>query len=84
MERKKKTRKVKGSKKPGKDEIYKSLKNKISISREEFDQCHKGRVSLNLLRYLMDLSIKGSDGSFVPSVWTIQQKKRKLMDLSIY
>ena len=50
MERKKKTRKVKGSKKPGKDEIYKSLKNKISISREEFDQCHKGRVSLNLLR----------------------------------
>ena len=44
MEGKKKTRKVKGSKKPGKDEIYKSLKNKISISREEFDQCHKGRV----------------------------------------
>ena len=41
MEGKKKARKVRGSKKPGKDEIYKTLKNKINITKEEFDQSYK-------------------------------------------
>ena len=38
---KKKTKKAKGSKKQGKDDLFKSLKTKIGITREEFDKSHK-------------------------------------------
>ena len=41
LEGKKKTKKAKGSKKQGKDELFKSLKTKIGITREEFDKSHK-------------------------------------------
>ena len=46
VEGKKKTKKVRGSKKPGRDEIYKSLKNKINITKEEFDQSHREFLEL--------------------------------------
>ena len=38
---KKKTKKAKGAKKQGKDDLFKSLKTKIGITREEFDKSHK-------------------------------------------
>ena len=46
MDGKKKTKKAKGSKKQGKDELFKSLKTKIGITREEFDKSHKEFQSL--------------------------------------
>ena len=46
MDGKKKTKKAKGSKKQGKDDLFKSLKTKIGITREEFDKSHKEFQSL--------------------------------------
>ena len=46
MDRNKKTKKAKGSKKQGKDDLFKSLKTKIGITREEFDKSHKEFQSL--------------------------------------
>ena len=41
MDGKKKTKRAKGAKKQGKDDLFKSLKTKIGITREEFDKSHK-------------------------------------------
>ena len=46
MDGRKKTKKAKGSKKQGKDDLFKSLKTKIGITREEFDKSHKEFHSL--------------------------------------